>query len=118
MSVVPAVEISSLSLQYGSRKALDGLSFSVAPGEIFGLLGPNGGGKTSLFRILTTLIPPNSGSASIFGCDVVRQANEVRRRIGVVFQAQNLDRKLTAAENLRHQGHLYGMSGDKLRARI
>jgi ABC-2 type transport system ATP-binding protein len=118
MNVSPAVEISSLSLQYGSRKALDGLSFVVSPGEIFGLLGPNGGGKTSLFRILATLIPPNSGTASIFGRDVVRQANEVRRRIGVVFQAQNLDRKLTAAENLRHQGHLYGLRGAKLRARI
>jgi len=118
MSAVSAIAVSSLSLQYGSRKALDDLSFSVQPGEIFGLLGPNGGGKTSLFRVLTTLIPPNSGRAMICGRDVVREPREVRRRIGVVFQAQNLDRKLTAGENLRHQGHLYGLRGASLRSRI
>ncbi|MBI2819302.1 MAG: ATP-binding cassette domain-containing protein [Acidobacteria bacterium] len=118
MSGAAAIEVDNLGLQYGSRTALDSLSFTVQPGEIFGLLGPNGGGKTSLFRILATLIPPNSGRASIFGRDVVREAGQVRRRIGVVFQEQTLDRKLTAAENLRHQGHLYGLRGASLRARI
>lgn len=118
MSAVSAIEVSSLSLQYGSRKALDDLSFSVQPGEIFGLLGPNGGGKTSLFRVLATLVPPNSGRAMICGRDVIREPREVRRRIGVVFQAPNLDRKLTARENLRHQGHLYGLRGASLRSRI
>jgi ABC-2 type transport system ATP-binding protein len=118
MNNVPAVEVDTLELRYGSRIALDGLSFTVRPGEIFGLLGPNGGGKTSLFRILTTLIPPNAGRAKVFGRDVVGESREVRRRIGVVFQAQNLDRKLTAAENLKHQGHLYGLRGASLRSRI
>jgi len=113
-----AVEISSLSLHYGSRKALDGISFSVGAGEIFGLLGPNGGGKTSLFRVLATLIPPTSGSAAVFGLDVARNTRDIRGLSGVVFQAQNLDKKLTAAENLRHQGHLYGLTGAVLRSRI
>jgi ABC-2 type transport system ATP-binding protein len=113
-----AVSISDLSVQYGDTKALDHLSFEVQPGEIFGLLGPNGGGKTTLFRVLATLLPPRSGHASVFGQDVVRDSREVRRRIGVVFQAPNLDRKLTPAENLRHQGNLYGMRGKALRARI
>ncbi|HWP85228.1 MAG TPA: ATP-binding cassette domain-containing protein [Terriglobia bacterium] len=93
------------------------MSFQVSPGEIFGLLGPNGGGKTSLFRILTTLLPPSGGRARIWGWDVVRSPHQVRRRIGVVFQAQNLDRKLTVSENLRHQGHLYGLRGATLRQR-
>ena len=113
-----AAEVQDLSRSYGSRKALDGVSFVVDRGEIFGLLGPNGGGKTTLFRILSTLLPPSSGRAAIFGHDVVRQAQEVRRRVGVVFQGQNLDRKLTAAENLAQQGHLYGMRGKALRERI
>lgn len=118
MSVTAAVEVSGLSRNYNSRKALANISFSVPAGEIFGLLGPNGGGKTTLFRILTTLLPPSSGRAAIFGWDVVQHPHEVRRRMGVVFQSQNLDRKLSAAENLRHQGHLYGLRGKPLRERI
>jgi ABC-2 type transport system ATP-binding protein len=113
-----AIEINSLSRNYGDRAALSGVSFNVAAGEIFGLLGPNGGGKTTLFRILSTLLAPTSGTASIFGADVVRDAVAVRRRIGVVFQANNLDRKLTACENLRHQGNFYGLSGARLDRRI
>lgn len=108
----------SLSHRYGERVALKGLSFTVAPGEIFGLLGPNGGGKTTAFRILSTLIKASGGSARIFGLDLATQAREIRRRIGVVFQAPSLDKKLTAYENLMHQGHLYGLSGAALRTRI
>lgn len=114
----PVIEISSLSRTFGDRAALDGVSFAVEPGEIFGLLGPNGGGKTTLFRILSTLLPPTQGTARIFGRDVVSDAAEVRRRIGVVFQSSSLDRKLTSFENLLHQGHFYGMSGAALKRRI
>jgi ABC-2 type transport system ATP-binding protein len=118
MNASAAVETENLSLSYGTRRALANVSFAVDRGEIFGLLGPNGGGKTTLFRILSTLLPPTSGRAAIFGQDVVSQSREVRRRVGVVFQGQNLDRKLTVTENLTQQGHLYGMRGRSLRERI
>jgi len=86
--------------------------------EIFGLLGPNGSGKTTLFRILTTLMVPTRGRALVAGFDPAKQPNQVRRQIGVVAQAQSVDVKLTAAENLMHQGHLYGLSGAALKRRI
>ena len=113
-----AIQVESLSHRYGDRVALDSVSFHVESAEIFGLLGPNGSGKTTLFRVLSTLMVPSSGSARIAGFDPVKQPNEVRRRIGVVAQAQSVDVKLTAAENLMHQGHLYGLSGSRLKARI
>lgn len=112
------IEIENLSHNYGSRLALDCLSFSVQPAEIFGLLGPNGSGKTTLFRILSTLMVPTGGSARILGFDVRRQPNEARQQIGIVFQATSVDLKLTVAENLKHQGHLYGLSGSRLKSRI
>ena len=117
MNPPAAIEITGLSHSYDSRPALRDVSFSVAPGEIFGLLGPNGGGKTTLFRILTTLLEPTAGQARVFGRDVVREPLAVRQRIGVVFQAPSLDRKLTVAENLRHQGHIYGLRGHGLQKR-
>jgi ABC-2 type transport system ATP-binding protein len=113
-----AIQVDSLGHRYGSRMALDGVSFDVRPAEIFGLLGPNGSGKTTLFRILSTLMVPSSGGARIAGFDPVTQPNQVRRRIGVVAQAQSVDVKLTATENLMHQGHLYGLSGARLKHRI
>lgn len=112
------IRIEDLRHNYGKREALRGISFDVFPGEIFGLLGPNGSGKTTLFRILSTLMLPTGGRAVIAGLDAARQPDLVRGRIGVVFQAQSIDIKLTAAENLWHQGHLYGLSGAGLRARI
>ena len=118
ITATDAIQVESLSHRYGERVALDGISFGVHPAEIFGLLGPNGSGKTTLFRILTTLMIPTSGRAQIAGFDPVKQPNEVRRRIGVVAQAQSVDVKLTAAENLMHQGHLYGLSGSNLKQRI
>ena len=114
----PIVSVENLSHRYGERLALDNLSFSVNQSEIFALLGPNGGGKTTTFRILSTLIRPTSGSASIFGFDLQREPREIQKRIGVVFQAPSLDKKLTAYENLYHQGRLYGLSGAPLKARI
>jgi len=98
--------------------ALADLSFRVGRGEIFGLLGPNGGGKTTLFRILSTLLAPTAGRAAIGGHDVVREPQAVRRLIGVVFQSPSLDVKLSVRENMVHQGHLYGLHGATLDARI
>lgn len=112
------IELQGLSHNYGSRLALDQLSFSVAPAEIFGLLGPNGSGKTTLFRILSTLMIPSGGQARIQGFDVAVDPNLVRQHTGIVFQAKSLDIKLTVEENLRHQGHLYGLSGSTLKSRL
>ncbi len=112
------IEARNLTHRYGDRVALDDLSFRVGPGEIFGLLGPNGGGKSTLFRILSTMMGPASGSASIAGFDVVRDPQSVRKSIGVVFQSQSLDKALTVEENLRAQGHLHGLSGALLAERM
>ncbi|MEO6191478.1 MAG: ATP-binding cassette domain-containing protein [Thermoanaerobaculia bacterium] len=98
--------------------ALAGVDFQVAAGEIFGFLGPNGGGKTTLFRILATLARPESGTVRVFGADLATQAREVRRRLGVVFQSPSLDLQLTVRENLVHQGHLHGLAGRDLAGRI
>jgi ABC-2 type transport system ATP-binding protein len=111
-----SVDVEGLSHRYGERLALDGVTFSVRTGEVFGVVGPNGGGKSTLFKILSTALRPTSGRARIAGLDVSDGA--VRRRLGVVFQAPSLDQKLTVAENLLHHGHLYGISGSALRARI
>jgi ABC-2 type transport system ATP-binding protein len=102
----------------GSRVALDDVSFSVARGQIFGLLGPNGGGKTTLFRILSTLMRATSGRASVFGAAVETDPAAVRRHLGVVFQHPSLDGKLTVRENLVHHGHLYRLSGSLLHERV
>jgi ABC-2 type transport system ATP-binding protein len=107
-----------LSHQYGSRAALSNVSFDVKAGEIFGLLGPNGGGKSTLFRILSTMMAPTGGRAEVAGHSVARDPAAVRRSIGVVFQTQSLDKALTVAENLSAQGHLHGLSGPKLRERM
>ena len=112
------VQVDRLTHRYGGRVALDDISFGVRPQEIFGLLGPNGGGKSTLFRILSTMMAPASGEARIAGHDVVREPALVRKRIGVVFQSQSLDRSLTVAENLRSQGHLYGLAGRPLAHRM
>lgn len=112
------VSVQDLIHRYDNRTALNGVSFEVRPAELFGLLGPNGSGKTTLFRILSTLMVPVGGRAEILGHDVARDPNGLRRKIGVVFQAQSIDVKLTAAENLWHQGHLYGLRGAALKTRI
>jgi ABC-2 type transport system ATP-binding protein len=106
------LSVESLTYRYGERVALDHVSFAVNKGEMFGLLGPNGGGKTTLFRILSTLVPAKEGRVLLDGKPIDR------RRIGVVFQAPSLDKQLTVLENLRHQGHLYGLSGATLRQRM
>ena len=115
---VPAVELHELRQRYGDRLALDGLSLTVAPGEIVALLGPNGSGKSTLFKILATLLEPTEGSARIFGHDVRREADAVRRRVGVVFQQPSIDKLLSVEENLLHHGALYGLARATLRARV
>ena len=114
----PVIAVQNILHRYDERMALDDVSFDVRPAELFGLLGPNGSGKTTLFRILSTLMIPTAGRALIMGFDAAREPAAVRRQIGVVFQAQSVDEKLSAYENLWHQGHLYGLHGSALKARI
>src|SRR5438034_3713265 len=114
----PALEVEELRHRYGERIALDGVSLRVERGELFGLLGPNGGGKSTLFRILSTLLAAGGGAARVLGYDVAREPDRVRRRLGVVFQHASVDRTLTVQENLVHHGHLYGLSGASLRAAV
>jgi ABC-2 type transport system ATP-binding protein len=117
-SVASVISVENLVHRYEHRTALNGITFDVRPAELFGLLGPNGSGKTTLFRILSTLMIPSAGRAVVMGCDAAQDPAILRRQIGVVFQAQSVDLKLTAYENLWHQGHLYGLSGSALKRRI
>lgn len=113
-----AVQVRDLSFAYRKRTALSDLSFAVERGEIFGFLGPNGGGKSTLFRILATLTPPQDGEVEILGWSLPDEAARVRRHIGVVFQTPSLDLQLRVEENLAHHGHLYGLRGSELGRRI
>jgi ABC-2 type transport system ATP-binding protein len=113
----PALLIDRVRHAFGDRVALDDVSFRVAPGELFALLGPNGGGKTTLFRVIATMLRPAGGVVCVFGANVIHEASRVRRLMGVVFQAPALDKRLTVRENLHHHGHLYGLRGAALRAR-
>jgi ABC-2 type transport system ATP-binding protein len=113
-----AVALAGLAYAYGPRQALADLSLEIPAGEIFAVLGPNGGGKTTLFRLLSTLVPPQRGNATIFGYDLRRDPVEIRRRLGVVFQSPSLDRKLTVAENIRLQAALYGLRGKEVSRRM
>lgn len=117
-SSAPIISVQDLIHRYENRTALNGISFDVRPAELFGLLGPNGSGKTTLFRILSTLMIPTAGRALVLGQDAAKDPSIVRRLIGVVFQAQSVDPKLTAYENLWHQGHLYGLRGAILKTRV
>ncbi len=113
-----AIDARALGFRYGDREALGDVTFSIARGEFFGFLGPNGGGKTTLFKLLSTLVPIQSGSARMFGHDLAGETGALRRRLGVVFQHPSLDGKLTVGENLANHGHLYGITGRRLRERI
>jgi len=114
----PALVVEGLRYSYGRREALRGVSFRVERGELFGLLGPNGGGKSTLFRILATLQRPSGGRALLLGYDAEREPAAVRARIGVVFQHASVDAYLTVEENLTHHGALWGMPRQTIAERI
>jgi len=102
-----AIEVHDLTRRFRRAVALSGITFTVAPGEVFGFLGPNGAGKTTTIRILTGQLRPTSGRASVAGCDVVRDRDQLMPRIGVVFERQNLYARLTARDNLAFAARLY-----------
>jgi ABC-2 type transport system ATP-binding protein len=108
-----AIEVHELTKKFGDLIAVNAVSFTVEQGEIFGLLGPNGAGKTTLIRMLTTLTPPTSGSASVGGHDIVRDADGVRHALGVIPQALTSDPELTAYENMLIHAKLYGIPADQ-----
>jgi ABC-2 type transport system ATP-binding protein len=108
------IEVRQLEKVYGSIRALDGISFSVAPGEVFGLLGHNGAGKTTTLRILSGRAKPTSGNATIGGHDVVRDFEAVKPLINVVFEEQNLYERLSGYDNLRVFADLYGAPRDRI----
>ncbi|MGH2889646.1 MAG: ABC transporter ATP-binding protein, partial [Solirubrobacteraceae bacterium] len=119
MTAAHAIEAEGLVKTYPRGvRALDGLGFTVEEGTIFSLLGPNGAGKSTTVKILTTLSRPDAGSARVGGEDVLTQASRVRLAIGVVAQRSGIDPDATARENLTLQGHLYGLRGQALRARV
>ncbi|HEU4619392.1 MAG TPA: ATP-binding cassette domain-containing protein [Gammaproteobacteria bacterium] len=115
MAAALDVEVEGLTKRFGDFCAVDALSFHVAHAEVFGLLGPNGAGKSTLIRMLTTLVPPTSGSARVNGFDIVREANEVRKSIGVIPQAMTSDLDLSAEENMSIFAKLYGLPRQRRR---
>jgi ABC-2 type transport system ATP-binding protein len=114
----PAVSVSGLVRRYGEVEAVRGIDLSVDADETFGFLGPNGAGKSTTINILCTLIRPTEGSARVAGHDVVRERDEVRRNIGLVFQDTTLDGYLTAERNLRLHAELYGMARSLIAPRV
>lgn len=113
-----AIEVHNLVKEFDGFKAVDDVSFSVEEGEIFGLLGPNGAGKTTTIRILSTTLRATSGEAKVWGYDVQKHPDAVRKSIGIVFQDQALDDRLTGLENLDFHARLYGMDKKLRRQRI
>jgi ABC-2 type transport system ATP-binding protein len=115
---VPAISVEGLAKDYGEIRAVRGVEFEVAAGEVFGFLGPNGAGKTTTINMLCTLVKPTAGSASVAGHDVVHERDDVRRNIGLVFQDPTLDSYMTGAQNLRMHAELYGVKRDLVQPRM
>ncbi|HTP20418.1 MAG TPA: ATP-binding cassette domain-containing protein [Solirubrobacteraceae bacterium] len=113
-----AIEVRGLVKNYDEVQAVRGVEFEVATGEVFGFLGPNGAGKTTTINMLCTLVTPTAGSASVAGHDVVRERDDVRRNIGLVFQDPTLDGYLTAEQNLRLHAELYGVESSLVKPRM
>lgn len=114
----PAIRTRGLRKTFGPLVAVEGLDLEIHRGEIFGLLGPNGSGKTTTIRMLTGLLPPTAGSAEVVGVDVVKAPEAVRRRIGYMSQRFGLYEDLTVQENLQFYAGLYGIAGDERRRRV
>ena len=112
------IEVKDLTKKFDQLTAVKGISFDVKKGEIFGFLGPNGAGKSTTIGMLSTLVEPTSGSAFVNGFEVVKNRDDVRQSIGLVFQDPSLDDRLTAMENLRFHSELYGVSKDEFLKRI
>ena len=112
------IDVRDLHRRFGQVAAVQGVSFQVEAGEIFGFLGPNGAGKTTTINILCTLLRPTGGGATVNGFDVVRQRSAVRRSIGLVFQQPTLDDALSAEQNLRFHAYAYGVPADVREQRI
>ena len=112
------LEVEGLTKVFDDFVAVDHISFTVSEGEIFGFLGPNGAGKSTTIKMLTTILNPTSGEARVCGYDVVRQRDEVRRSIGIVFQDPSIDRFLTGRENLRYHAVMYHMPSKMIEERI
>src|SRR5204863_1718344 len=108
-----AIDVQQIVKKFGDFTAVNGITFSVADGEIFGLLGPNGAGKSTLIRMLVTLLPPTTGTAIVNGFDVIKQADGVRRSIGVIPQAMTSDLELSVEENLLFYAKLYSVPREK-----
>jgi ABC-2 type transport system ATP-binding protein len=114
----PAISVNGLVKSFGEVEAVRGVEFEVASGEVFGFLGPNGAGKTTTINMLCTLAKPTAGSATVAGHDVVRERDDVRRNIGLVFQDPTLDGYMTGAQNLRMHAELYGVQRDLVEPRM
>ncbi len=112
------IRVENLTKFFGDFAAVKEVTFEVDRGEIFGVLGPNGAGKTTLIKMLSTLLKPTSGRATVAGYDVVKEPQNVRKNIGIVFQEPTLDVELTARENLDFHGRIYGMDKKKREKRI
>jgi len=113
-----AIETTSLTRKFNNMTAVDDVNLSVDQGEIFGLLGPNGAGKSTFISMLCTILKPTSGTAKVEGYDIVRQASDVRRSIGIVFQDPSIDDKLTGMENMELHADLYDVPRDVMQSRI
>jgi ABC-2 type transport system ATP-binding protein len=112
------IKVDNLVKKFNGLTAVDGISFTVNKGEVFGFLGPNGAGKTTTISMLCTLLKPTSGTAMVACCDAAKDPNRVRREIGIIFQDPSLDDRLTAEDNLRFHGYLYHMKISEIDKRI
>jgi len=116
--LVNAIETSKLTKSFNSLTAVDELDIAVESGEVFGLLGPNGAGKTTTISMLCTILKPTSGTARVNGFDIVKEATQVRKSIGIVFQDPSIDDRLTGRENLYMHANLYGVPPSEQKNRI